>query len=269
MNPSPQELYQYLQKHYPGGTFHLVYEAGFCGFWIQRAFTELGVHCIVVHPADTPTTAKEKVHKSDPVDSRKLARELENGSLKAIYVPQVASEQLRSLMRLRFRLVQQQTRTKNRIKGFLRVNGISIPAAHLTNPRWSGAFILWLKSVHPASDAGGFTLDNLILQLEQTRLHLSGVLRQLRREATSKNLAATVEAINTAPGVAFITTMTLVTEIIDIRRFSRFEPLCSFVGLVPSIYSSGDTTYTRGMSFNIYVPCSLKPPGLRSGKILR
>jgi len=249
MNPSPQELYQYLHKHYPGGTYHLVYEAGFCGFWIQRTFTELGIQCIVVHPADTPTSAKEKVHKSDPVDSRKLARELENGSLKAIYVPQVASEQLRSLMRLRFRLVQQQTRTKNRIKGFLRVNGISIPAVHLTNPRWSGAFILWLKSVHPASDAGGFTLDNLILQLEETRLHLSGVLRQLRREATSKNLASTVEAINTAPGVAFITTMTLVTEIIDVRRFSRFEHLCSFVGLVPSIYSSGDTTYTRGMSF--------------------
>jgi len=120
MNPSPQELFQYLR-----GTYHLVYEAGFCDFWIQRAFSELGIQCIVVHPADTPTSAKEKVHKTDPVDSRKLARELEHGSLKALYVPQVASEQLRSLMRLRFRLVQQQTRTKNRIKGFLRVNDIS------------------------------------------------------------------------------------------------------------------------------------------------
>jgi transposase len=249
MNPSPQELSHYLHTHYPGGKYHLVYEAGFCGFWIQRAFTQLGVQCIVVHPADTPTSAKEKVHKTDPVDSRKLARELENGSLKAIYVPQVASEQLRALMRLRFRLVQQQTRIKNRIKGFLRVNGICIPAVHLTNPRWSGAFILWLKSVHPASVAGGFTLDNLILQLEETRLHLSGVLKQLRREAASKNLASTVKAIDSAPGLAFITTMTLITEIIDIRRFSRFEPLCSFVGLVPSVYSSGETSYTRGMSF--------------------
>jgi len=249
MNPSPLELFQYLQKHYPGGTFHLVYEAGFCGFWIQRAFTELGIQCIVVHPADTPTSAKEKVHKSDPVDSRKLARELENGSLKAIYVPQVASEQLRSLMRLRFRLVQQQTRTKNRIKGFLRVSGIVIPQQYLSNPRWSGAFILWLQSVKPSFNAGRFTLENLIVQLEQTRGHLANVLRQLRCEAASKNLASTVEAINTAPGVAFITTMTLVTEIIDVRRFSRFEHLCSFVGLVPSVYSSGDTSYDRGMSF--------------------
>ena len=138
-------------------------------------------------------------------------------------------------MRLRFRLVQQHTRTKNRIKGFLRVSGITIPAVHLTNPRWSGAFILWLKGVHPSSNAGKFTLENLIVQLEQTRGHLSGVLRQLRYEAVSKNLAPTVEAINTAPGVAFITAMTLVTEIIDVRRFSRFDHLCSFVGLVHSI----------------------------------
>jgi transposase len=249
MNPSPLELFQYLQKHYPGGTYHLVYEAGFCGFWIQRAFTEWGVHCIVVHPADTPTTAKEKVHKTDPVDSRKLARELEHGSLKAIYIPDTYFEQLRSLMRLRFRLVQQQTRTKNRIKGFLRVSGIDIPAVHLTNPRWSGAFILWLKSVQPSFHPGRVTLENLIVQLEQTRGHLSSVLRQLRREAASQNLASTVEAIDSAPGVAFITTMTLVTEIIDIHRFSRFEHLCSFVGLVPSVYSSGETSYTRGMSF--------------------
>jgi transposase len=111
MNPSPDELYKYLTKHYPGGIYHIVYEAGFCGFWALRKFRELDVDCIVVNPADVPTSNKEKVNKNDPIDSRKLARELENKSLKAIYIPDVCAEQLRSLMRLRFRLTQQQTRT--------------------------------------------------------------------------------------------------------------------------------------------------------------
>jgi hypothetical protein len=31
MNPSADELYKYLIKHYPDGTFFIVYEAGFCG----------------------------------------------------------------------------------------------------------------------------------------------------------------------------------------------------------------------------------------------
>ena len=33
MNPSPDELVNYLRKKYPGGIYHIVYEAGFCGFW--------------------------------------------------------------------------------------------------------------------------------------------------------------------------------------------------------------------------------------------
>jgi hypothetical protein len=66
----------------------------------------------------------------------------------------------------------------------------------------------------PDHDAGRYTLGNLILQLEQTPVHLSNVLRQLRREAKSKNLASTFEAVDSAPGLAFITTMTLITEII-------------------------------------------------------
>ena len=84
MNPSPSELFNYLKKNYPGGIYHIVYEAGFCGFWAQRKFEELGLDCIVVNPADVPTSNKEKVNKNDPIDSRKLSRELENKSLNGI-----------------------------------------------------------------------------------------------------------------------------------------------------------------------------------------
>ncbi len=249
MNPSPVELHNYLIRNYPGGTYHIVYEAGFCGFWPQRKFTELGVSCIVVNPADVPSSNKEKVVKTDPSDSRKLARELENGSLRSIYIPDIYSEQLRSLMRLRFRLTQQQTRIKNRIKMLLYNYGIIIPKEHLTNSRWSGYFIHWLKSVRLSSSAGQFTLDNLLLQLEQTREHLKKVLRQLREESKSEHISSVISSLCSVPSIAFITAMSLYTEIIDIRRFNKFDELCSFVGLVPSVYSSGETEFTRGISF--------------------
>jgi transposase len=249
MNPSPDELYKYLINHYPGGTYSVVYEAGFCGFWPQRRFTELGINCIVVNPADVPSSGKEKAVKTDPNDSRKLARELENGSLKAVYVPDIYSEQLRSLMRLRFRLSQNQTRIKNRIKMLLYNYGIIIPKEHLTNSRWSGYFIHWLKSVQLSSSAGQYTLDNLLLQLDQTREHLKNILKQLRVETKKQNASTVISSLTSVPGVAFITAMSLYTEIIDIKRFNTFEQLCSFVGLVPSIHSSGETEYTKGITF--------------------
>ena len=249
MNPSPDELYKYLTRHYPNGTYSVVYEAGFCGFWPQRKFTGLGINCIVVNPADVPSSGKEKSIKSDPVDSRKLARELENASLKPIYIPDLYSEQLRSLMRLRFRLSQNHTRIKNRIKMLLYNYGITIPKEHITNSRWSGYFIHWLKSVSLSSSAGQFTLDNLLKQLEQTREHLKNVLSQLREESKQENISSVINSLISVPGIAFITAMSLYTEIIEISRFKTFEQLCSFVGLVPSVYSSGETEYTRGISF--------------------
>ncbi len=127
--------------------------------------------------------------------------------------------------------------------------GIIIPKEHLTNSLWSGYFIHWLQSVKLSSSVGQFTFDNLLLQLHQTREHLKVVLRQLRAEAKSDNIAPVINSLISVPGIAFITAMSLYTELIDIKRFHSFEQLCSYVGLVPSVYSSGETEYSRGISF--------------------
>jgi len=83
--PKPEVLHGYLTKHFPNGTYYSVYEAGFCGFWIHDKLQSLGINNIVVNPADIPSTDKEKKRKTDKVDSNKLARQLRNGDLEAIY----------------------------------------------------------------------------------------------------------------------------------------------------------------------------------------
>jgi transposase len=113
MNPSAEQLYRYMHKRYPEGNYYSVYEAGFSGYWIDTELKKWGFHNIVINPADVPTTQKEKSTKTDAIDSRKLARHLENGSLKGIYIPDQFHQQLRSVCRLRFKVVQSQTRVKN------------------------------------------------------------------------------------------------------------------------------------------------------------
>jgi len=249
MNPSPLELLTYLQKHYPDGIYHIVYEAGFCGFWALRIFRQHNIDCIVVNPADVPTSNKEKVNKNDPVDSRKLARELENKSLHGIYIPDLAHEELRALMRLRYRIVQSQTRIKNRIKGFLHAQGIAIPLQFSGNARWSHAFILWLEQLQPLTSAGKFTLLNMIAQLKQIREHNKNVLKQLRSEARHPDIAPVINVLQSILGIAFITAMSFYTEIIDMKRFANDDQLANFVGLVPSIHASDENVYSNGISF--------------------
>ena len=110
---SPKALKKYLDKHYPGGKYKAVYEAGFCGFWIKEELDKLGIECSVVHAADIPTTHKEKISKTDKLDSKKLAYRLEKGELKSIYIPSKEAQGLRSLTRLRWSLKKEETRIKN------------------------------------------------------------------------------------------------------------------------------------------------------------
>ena len=82
-NPDPELLASYLKRNFPGGNYHAVYEAGFSGFEACRKLRQLGVDCDVIHPADVPTSQKEKLQKTDPTDSRKLARSLRSNEFEA------------------------------------------------------------------------------------------------------------------------------------------------------------------------------------------
>lgn len=247
MNPSPQELADYMRRHYPGGTYHTVYEAGFCGFWIHRELQEYGFNNIVIHAADVPTSHKEKTTKTDKVDSRKLARELENGSLEAIYVPDLFFQQLRSLRRLRYRSVQNQTRVKNRIKGYLYYYGIEIPD-HRELSYWSGAFIRWLHSLEFANPSAKDYIEFCLEELQQHRQRTAQITRKLRHYCKEHNFMELIDCIRSVVGIGFVTGVTLFTELIDINRFRTLDHLACFVGLVPSVYSSDEKSLEYGLT---------------------
>lgn len=246
MNPSPEELERYLQRNYPGAMYRSVYEAGYSGYWIHRQLLELGIDNIVIHAADVPTSHKEKITKSDNIDSRKLVREREHGSLKPLYVPDPVHEHLRSLCRLRIRMVQDQTRLKNRIKGYLSSNGIPLPS-HSESHYWSGAFIKWLGEISFDDTAGRGYLTHCTEQLLYLRAKTAELVRMIRSFSRTLPDYAVIERLSSAYGVGFITAVTFYSEIIDIRRFANFDELAAYVGLVPLVTSSGESIHQHGV----------------------
>jgi transposase len=234
MNPSPQQLKQHLIKYYPHGQYYSVYEAGFCGFWAHRELTKLGVKNIVVNPADVPTTHKEKTQKRDKRDSRKLARELADGSLEAIYIPTKPQESLRLLSRLLVQLSKRSRQLKSRIKQFLHTQGIILPKRSEMS-HWSGRFIHWLKSLEFEYDDARYYLDKLLVDLEQARKQKTHHLRKIRTRIKGNKI---IQYLRTVPGVGLITAFTFYTEIMDIFRFQKLDHLIAFIGLIPSVEAS-------------------------------
>jgi len=246
MNPQPDELVKHLSRNYPNGRYYSCYEAGFCGYWIDSELKKNNVKNIVINPGDVPTTNKEKLSKTDGIDSRKLARELENRNLKGIYIPSSYHQELRSLSRLRHALTKDQARIKNRIKSHLFFYGKKTISE---SRHWSGRYITELRNLEFSHTLGKEYLDIYLDELFSIREKIAqvvGILRKISRE----NKEARVINILTrsVPGIGFATAVTFYCEIIDMKRFNTIEKLASYVGLVPSLNSSGERERTRGIT---------------------
>jgi transposase len=247
MDPRPEELLKYIQRNYPNGEYLSVYEAGFCGYWIDKQLRQLGIKNIVVNGADVPSKSKERINKDDIIDSRKLARELENGTLKGIYIPNDFYEGIRSLCRLRYSITKEQTRIKTRIKSLLTYYGKDFPENYECK-NWSGRFINFLEGIEFNQVTAKQTLNHLLKELKDKKQRLAEIIRELRDSTKEAGIGGKIKQIMSIPGISFITAITFYTEIMDMRRFKRLDELCSFVGLVPATYSSGDRERVLGLS---------------------
>ena len=247
MNPSAEELKKHLTQHYPDGSYYSVYEAGYCGYYIHRQLCRMGIKNIIINPADVPTTDKERRHKTDSWDSRKLSRELSNNSLKAIYIPDEYNEALRSLCRLRERTVNHQTRLKNRIKAFLTVQGVSLPV-NSECQHWSRRFMKILKELQFYYTPDRETFEILLAELESVRERLLLITRQLRCHSQQNGHASAINNLLSVTGIGFITAITFYTEIMDIHRFRNADRLNAFIGFAPSVHSSGEHERVKGIT---------------------
>jgi transposase len=237
-NPDPKILVNYLHRNFPGANYHSVYEAGYCGFWIHEELKALGVESIVINPADVPTKDKEKRNKNNKVDCRKLARSLRNEDLEPIYVPHREALEDRFLVRSRRNIVKQQTRFKNRIKAILSFYGITIPE-QFKQGRWSGKFIKWLEQIEMKSRSGKTALHIEIDELKHYREKTAIINREIKALSQTKLYKRRVKNLLTIPGIGMITAMTLLVEIVDIKRFKTSDNFAGFIGLVPGERSSG------------------------------
>jgi transposase len=237
-------LVHHLKNNYPGGNFIVGYEAGYFGNWAQRQFETHGITCKVLHPADIPTTHKEKDQKRDPHDSRKIARALRTRESNTIWIPPISIEVDRQLLRTRKMLIKDKTRTKNRIKALLQIHGIKYPDTfNGKQSHWSRRFIQWLKEIKLPEESGTVALQSLVRNLLFIRGELLTILRQIRELTKSNRYVKIYQRLLKIPGIGMITAMVYLTEVGDISRFKNTDHFRSFIGIIPRSNSSGEKDY--------------------------
>lgn len=258
MDPSAKHLRHFVDKEYGKARFVSVYEAGFTGFSTHRDLVKQGFENLVIHPADVPTTDKERRRKTDKVDCRKLARFLEEyyrnpdpyteSRITPVWVPTASQEALRDVFRLRDQLVKDQSRMKNRIWSLLDKWGMKMPSVEEL-PRWSRRFVAYLRALEFEQPAARLVLDHKLDQLEAIARQLSVTNRALNAQCKAHKRWKVIEKLRSSfRGVGRITAAGFICEIMDIHRFFNTDQLSSYLGLVPDVRGSGGHERSTGLT---------------------
>jgi transposase len=153
-------------------------------------------------------------------------------------VPSPEEEAVRDLCRARADLVDDRRRTRQRLKAFLLRHG----RIWRDGSSWTRAHWRWLAAQsfgHPALDV---TYAQYRAVLAARDAELAAVEAELMPWCAREPLTAAVCQLASYRGVADLSALTLGTEVVDWRRFASAEAFMGFTGLVPSEYSSGETT---------------------------
>lgn len=218
------------------------YEAGPCGYGLYRQLKDMGHQCLVAAPSLIPKRPGDRI-KTDRRDAMSLARLLRMGELTAVWVPDPHHEAVRDLVRCRDDFKQAERRCRQRMCGFLLRHG-----RHYDKNRWTQAHRLWLKSQQFDHQELQKVFDHYLHGIMESEERIVQLEREMAEALNDWSLAALVRGLMAMRGIKLVTAMTLASELGDLTRFSRPEDLMSFVGLVASERSSGQTRRQGGIT---------------------
>ena len=106
--------------------------------------------------------------------------------------------------------------------------------------QWSKEFLKELKDIsydHPFFDEA---FKQTIEEYEYENQKLKEINKIIMELSKTERFQKLVTLLCTVPGIATLTAMVLILELVEIRRFSSADKLSSYLGLTPSEHSSGE-----------------------------
>jgi transposase len=231
LTPSHEQILGWLGELQ--GPVAVTYEAGPTGFGLFRALTAAGVRCVVAAPSKLQRPSGDRV-KTDAKDAIHLARLLRLGEVTAVAVPTVAQEAARDLVRAREDSRGDLMRARHRLSKLLLRQGIVYSDGHA----WTERHDRWLRQQRFANPATAMTFESdyeAVLAVTARRDRLDKAILEM---AADSEFTPLVRRLGCLRGVSTLTGFALAVEVGDWQRFTG-NSIGSFIGLVPSEYSSG------------------------------
>src|SRR5687767_3222622 len=211
------------------------YEAGPTGYGLQRQISALGHDCAVIAPSLIPKRPGERV-KTNRRDAITLARLHRAGELTRIWAPDPGHEAVRELVRAREAAMADLRTKRQHLQSFLLRHG----RIYRGSRPWTQVHARWLSNLSFEHPAQYLVLREYRQAIDDAETRLERLTQQVAEVVSTWSMAPVVEAYQALRGVAFLTAVTFVAEIGDVRRFESPRQLMAYLGLVPCESSTGE-----------------------------
>lgn len=232
------QLVDLVKSKYPNEEAIAVIEST-ANYWIRPhdLLEENGITTLLANPLKTRIIAEARL-KDDKLDSNVLADLLRANLVYESFVPDKEHRELRHLTRSRIDLVHTRTAFSNKVHSVL--DKYEYAFEHLL---FSKKGIEWMKTIDFLSWSDRMAIDSYIAVLETLEIQIESFTRKIASVALADE---TMKLLMTMPGIDFMTALTVISEIVDIRRFPTPWKLVSYAGLAPSRRDAGKKV-TSGM----------------------
>lgn len=229
-------------KGYSLKDIRLCYESTYLEFSLYRQLRNQDVNCDVIATSSIPKPPGKKV-KTDRIDASKLAEYFARGLLTVVHAPTKEEEIIRDLIRSRGLLVKQMKMTKTHITSLCRRMDIDYRKS-IGKPKanyWTQPHYKWLeKQINNLPDSSflKINLSALLTSCNSAELMVKHYDDQIKQISRSKPYAKKADVLNCFRGIDTLSSMTLISEFGDIKRFPHPTKTAAYAGLAIKEYSS-------------------------------
>lgn len=222
------------------GPARCVYESGPTGFDLQRSLSAAGVECVVGAVSKMLRPSGDRV-KTDKRDAVFLARMLAVGNVVEVAVPTPAMEAARDLARAREDCREDLMRARNLVSKLLLRKGV----VYGDGRAWTKRHREWLSRIELPDPCERLVLEEYLEGVRSLELRRGRLDAAIAERAKGPDLAPVVSALSCLRGISTVTAFSIAVEVGDFTRFPTARAFMSYLGLVPSESSSGEST-SRG-----------------------
>lgn len=208
-------------------------ETGSLSHWLITELKKLHLPVICVDARHISSILSININKTDANDARGIANAMRGGFYKEVFIKNQELVDTGILLHSRSVLVQERTKLKNAIRGFLKTYGLKVS----TTGKLS--FITLVRAlIKDQNDSVKAAIEGLLKAYEVLSEQITGLEKKI---LVIGNDSVDAQLLMTIPGVGILTALSFLVSIGDYTRFKDSRSVAAFLGLTPRQYSSGET----------------------------